>query len=191
MTRCTRRHEESWPVGAIALLLLAVAVIGVKWYPNILPSTKSPTIPDYIDTEQGTFIVGYRAGGTNDGVYYLPAHTTLGAFFDIIGHDKTNIDHSRLLLSGDMVTVRNGDGGYIVTVSAMNNVDRMALGLPIDVNSASVNDFMMIPGVGRQLAEALVEERTRRGHFSGIDDLKGIHGVGEKKLNVLSNYLYF
>ena len=48
----------------------------------------------------------------------------------------------------------------------------------IDLNRASRADLMRVPGVGPQLADRIVSERDARGRFGGVDDLRGINGVG-------------
>jgi competence protein ComEA len=53
----------------------------------------------------------------------------------------------------------------------------------IDLNRASRAELMQVPGVGPQLAERIVAERDGRGRFGRVDDLAGIHGIGEATLN--------
>ena len=56
---------------------------------------------------------------------------------------------------------------------------------PLDLNRASAEEISRLPGVGPSLARRIVEERDRRGRFESADGLKGILGMGPKKLAAL------
>lgn len=62
---------------------------------------------------------------------------------------------------------------------------RRALGLPIDPNTLTAEDFASLPGVGPRLAARIVEARRRQGGFRSIDDLGKVKGVGPAKLAML------
>jgi len=49
-------------------------------------------------------------------------------------------------------------------------------GQPIDPNTATVDEIMLLPGVGEILAERIVEGRPYR----SVEDLRRVPGVGEK-----------
>jgi hypothetical protein len=52
---------------------------------------------------------------------------------------------------------------------------------PLDLNRASFEEIARLPGVGRGLAERIVDERRRRGGFESRDDLRHVLGLGPKK----------
>jgi competence protein ComEA len=56
---------------------------------------------------------------------------------------------------------------------------------PLDLNRASADEISRLPGVGPSLARRIVEERDRRGRFEASDNLRGILGMGPKKLAAL------
>jgi competence ComEA-like helix-hairpin-helix protein len=56
---------------------------------------------------------------------------------------------------------------------------------PLDLNRASAEEISRLPGVGPNLARRIVEERDRRGRFETSDNLRGILGMGPKKLAAL------
>ena len=53
----------------------------------------------------------------------------------------------------------------------------------IDLNRATRAELMQVPGVGPQLADRIVAERDGRGKFARVDDLAGVHGIGDTTLN--------
>jgi len=60
---------------------------------------------------------------------------------------------------------------------------------PLDLNHASADEISMLPGVGPSLARRIVEERDRRGRFESSDNLRGILGMGPKKLATLREHV--
>lgn len=49
----------------------------------------------------------------------------------------------------------------------------------ISINTADVNDFEALPGVGPALARRIIEYREKNGNFKTISDLKKVKGIGE------------
>jgi competence protein ComEA len=52
----------------------------------------------------------------------------------------------------------------------------------VDLNRASADELARLPGVGPALARRIVDERERRGGFDSPEALRGILGLGPKKL---------
>jgi competence protein ComEA len=65
----------------------------------------------------------------------------------------------------------------------------MTLGLPISVNRESEEGFTALPGVGKNMAKAIVEERAKRGGFKSLDEIMGIPGIGPKFYARMKPYL--
>jgi competence ComEA-like helix-hairpin-helix protein len=60
---------------------------------------------------------------------------------------------------------------------------------PLDLNRAGVDEIARLPGVGPSLARRIVEERERVGRFDSPDGLRGILGLGPKKLAALRDHV--
>ncbi len=56
---------------------------------------------------------------------------------------------------------------------------------PLDLNAASVEQISRLPGVGASLARRIVEAREQRGRFESHEALRGVVGLGPKKLAAL------
>jgi competence ComEA-like helix-hairpin-helix protein len=55
----------------------------------------------------------------------------------------------------------------------------------VQVNRASAEELERLPGVGPQLARAIVEDRARRGPFRSLEDLSRVRGIGPALLERL------
>jgi len=58
-------------------------------------------------------------------------------------------------------------------------------GQPIDPNTATVDEIMLLPGVGEVLAERIVEGRP----YTSVEDLRRVPGIGEKVFAELKDSL--
>lgn len=61
----------------------------------------------------------------------------------------------------------------------------------INVNTAGAAELALLPGIGPAKAEAIVAERAAHGPFAGPDDLRRVHGIGDKLPKRLAGYLRF
>ncbi len=59
----------------------------------------------------------------------------------------------------------------------------------INLNSATVEDLVKIPGIDKELAERIVETREENGEFVDIDELLDIEGIDAKLLRQLKKYI--
>jgi competence protein ComEA len=55
----------------------------------------------------------------------------------------------------------------------------------IDLNRASRSELMQVPGVGPNMADRIVAYREGQGQFRRVEDLAGVHGIGDATLNKL------
>ncbi|MFG0336242.1 MAG: ComEA family DNA-binding protein [Maioricimonas sp. JB049] len=52
----------------------------------------------------------------------------------------------------------------------------------VDVNSATWVEFLLLEGIGEQLARRIVADREQNGPFTSIDDLERVRGIGPRTL---------
>ncbi|MBI5887741.1 MAG: helix-hairpin-helix domain-containing protein [Deltaproteobacteria bacterium] len=62
-------------------------------------------------------------------------------------------------------------------------------GFPIDINTASREDLMMLPGVGEKTAVRILEERARGGGFKNSDGLLNVKYISGAKLDALRAFV--
>lgn len=51
---------------------------------------------------------------------------------------------------------------------------------PVNLNTASASQLEGLPGIGKAMAERIVEYRQKNGSFKKAEDLMNVRGIGEK-----------
>ena len=60
----------------------------------------------------------------------------------------------------------------------------------LDLNRATLEDLMQLPGIGQQRAESILAYRSEHGPFRHTADLMLVEGIGEKTYAGLRNLIY-
>lgn len=55
----------------------------------------------------------------------------------------------------------------------------------VNINTASKQDLMTLPGIGEAMAERIMLRRNEKGRFRTPQELRTVKGIGEKKLEKL------
>jgi len=60
---------------------------------------------------------------------------------------------------------------------------------PVNINSAGLDEFVSLPGIGEKTASKIIELRNELGKFNSIEDLLKVKGIGKAKLQKISNLI--
>jgi competence protein ComEA len=60
----------------------------------------------------------------------------------------------------------------------------------VNLNTATVEKLMTLPGVGESTAQKIIEYRNKNKKFKNVEELKNVSGIGEAKFNTLKEYIY-
>ncbi len=73
--------------------------------------------------------------------------------------------------------------------TAAPQTEAVIIDYPLDVNTATKEQLMTVPGIGEAYADRIITYRDENGPFEYIEDLLNIQGIGEKRLESFSEYL--
>lgn len=64
-----------------------------------------------------------------------------------------------------------------------------ASGSLLDINTAAAAQLEHLPGIGPAIAQRIVDDRTRHGRYTSIDELDRVQGIGKKTIEKLRPYV--
>lgn len=160
-----------------------------------LQSTEVREIPE--DTPKVCYV--YICGAVqNPGVYTLPEGSRVCDAFEAAGglaldaaEDYWN--QARVLADGEMIYVptleeakeRKGSGDIS---KVTEDTDDSKAG-KVNINTASKQQLMTIPGIGEMKAEAIVSYREEHGSFSSIEEVKKVEGIKDGVFAKMKEYI--
>jgi competence protein ComEA len=59
----------------------------------------------------------------------------------------------------------------------------------LDINRATAEELMRLPGIGPTLADRIVAYRRQNGPFADISEIKEVSGIGEKRFERLKPWI--
>lgn len=59
----------------------------------------------------------------------------------------------------------------------------------IGLNTATAKELEVLPGIGQDLAQRIVEYRKENGPFKAVDDLEQVKGIGKSRLAKVKDLL--
>jgi competence ComEA-like helix-hairpin-helix protein len=180
--------REGQRIGELTVLIVSLAVYG-----GLLFHHRHP-LPDSLlpwgDQGSGRIAIEIRSNRGVDGIYFLPETTAIAELSKITGNDLLTVDGCLVkaqFSSASAISV--SAEGKVLKIADMSAVKKLALGLKIDLNRASEEELVMVPGIGEKLAAKIVQFRESRGKFIEFTDLTAISGIKEKTLQRLEKYL--
>jgi competence protein ComEA len=92
------------------------------------------------------------------------------------------VDGQRVLVQrvGDPAVATDGTGTAPDATGAPA-ADGTTVGALVNLNTATQAQLEELPGIGPALAGAILDERTRRGSFRSVNELRDVRGIGEKR----------
>jgi len=66
---------------------------------------------------------------------------------------------------------------------------RIKPGTKLNLNLSTAAELETLPGIGRVMAERIVEYRESRGRFKALNELKNVNGIGDKKFDDIKDYI--
>jgi len=194
-------------IGAVVLVAVALAA-GFVWYRLGLssgdsgaatrepaPTASTARADTASSTTTPTKVVVHVAGAVAEpGVVELAPDARIIDALEAVGGALPEADLDRLnlaakLVDGQRVLVqRVGDPPAPTDSTGTTPGDATApdganggAAAPINLNTATVEQLEELPGIGPVLAQAIIDERTRRGGFDSVNELLDVSGIGDAR----------
>lgn len=94
-------------------------------------------------------------------------------------------------LSLALLTALSLISGPVLANSAEEQQEVVAASQRLDINQASAEQLISLPGIGPARAAAIIEMRTSQGGFSNLADLQQVSGIGPATLRELEPLISF
>jgi len=180
--------SEGQRLGALVVLIASLALYGGQ-LPKAGCAVRESPLP-WGNQGPGMITVEIVGGRGADGIYFFPDGRALPEILKVAGVEERldQVDIPGAVVSDDSAISISAEGG-VLKIRDLAAPKRLALGLPVDLNSVSEEELLLIPGIGVKLAAQVVQLRQERGRFEEISDLTAVRGIKEKRLNDLKKYL--
>lgn len=77
---------------------------------------------------------------------------------------------------------------FALTLGLSAPVRAKALEGVVNINTATVSELTLLPGIGKAKAEQIVQLRQAK-PFTAVEDLKNIPGLGQKRIEAMRNHV--
>ena len=77
----------------------------------------------------------------------------------------------------------------LLELTSRENGGGASVGEKININTAAKEDFQALHGIGEALSLAIIEYRDKNGHFSQIEDIMLVPGIGKAKFSDIREYI--
>lgn len=196
------RRRESLPdtvrialiVGAILLIALVVAVLvvrggGSEVVDSVESADRSVAVATTTTTAPGV-VVDVGGAVRSPGVYRLKLGSRVVDALEIAGGpaedcDLEQVNLAALVVDGQRIWISRRGQAPPTATGADTRAPGASVALPIDLNTATLDQLDALPGVGPATARAIIDRRTAMGRFRSVDDLLTVKGIGEAKLETL------
>ncbi|MEU9134881.1 ComEA family DNA-binding protein [Streptomyces sp. NPDC048404] len=175
----------------------AGAPYGGKHAPGEGPGVESGAPAGASNAADGGGVVVVDVGGKvrAPGLQHLPAGSRVEDALRAAGGlqpgtDTDGLNRARVLVDGEQIVAGAsaapagagpGGSGGSVAFGAGGSAAGAVPSAPIPLNTATVDQFDSLPGVGPVLARHIIDYRTAHGGFRSVDELREVSGIGDRR----------
>lgn len=169
--------------------LALVAVVFALGYLFLYHFSTHKAVPGYRSSYLGQGDCGYQlvVGDRTLGTVFFSEPSNLKKILDRLEEKGLKVTTPNLVLPcGSVIHLRDGN---IHEVKRLPGEQAIACGKRIELNEATEEDLMSVPGIGPGIARRICERRSLLGPFESVSDLGKISGIGAKKVLDYQKYL--
>lgn len=169
-------------------------------FPDITIGEQSEEGKDHVSEklvlqEEKTIFVDVSGAVVSPGVYQLPCDARVFQALEAAGGctkeaQISMLNQAQILSDGQKIyvyTKQEAIQSENLTMEGTGNKVGVSWDGKININQASKEDLMILPGVGETRAEAIISYREKNGLFTSIEELMNVEGIKEKTYEKLKD----
>lgn len=141
---------------------------------------------DTLNTEIGVYLCGEVL---KEGVYYLPTGSRVVDALDMAGGllltaSTKHVNLARVLVDGEIIYFPTIEEGLQLEAEYSKSEKTEESHL-VNINTASKDKLMTLPGIGEAKALAIIDYRTNKKVFESIEDIMKVSGIKDSVFSTI------
>ncbi len=204
-----KKHNRRWYMAAIKYVLgaIAVIIIGVMYSCERATDTVEINTSSYENNET-TEVADHSTEATsfnvicvhvtgyvhNPGVYQLREGSRVYEAVEIAGGftdeaDTEFLNLASVLQDGQQIHVYSKSESVTAQTTYYSSGTDASGNVLININTASKEQLMTLPGIGESRADSIIDYREENGGFSSIEDIMNVSGIKEAAFKKIKDYI--
>jgi competence protein ComEA len=144
---------------------------------------------------EGEFLVEVDGSVNRRGVYSVARGESILDAIEKAGGIKDKISlppeilQTKIEKSCRLNVLPEGNEKGRITVEPLAPQKLPVLSIPININTASLEELNTLPGIGPKIAQAIIDYREQGEKFTSPEDLLRVSGIGPKKLAAIRAHI--
>lgn len=170
-------------LSALAIFLLLIVTLSREAsVEEGLPTFLSPASKQPVFVELAGEVANPGVYQFNDDVTPVDVIKLTG--IDFVSEDQKELAWDLPLVSGNMLYFNGScQDCTAINLKWMPASHRLAMGIPLHPDRMSLEDWVVLPGIGEVLAERIELDRHKNGDYGHVGALQRVHGIGAKRVN--------